>query len=299
MEKYPGSHMDNQPDCDPSSIDSFLRWPGGKRWLSTEIGKIIRANGCNRYLEPFLGGGAVFFKLNPDNAVLSDINNDLINTYQVIKNSPEHLVEKLKEMPVDKEYYYKIRKMEPCSSMSRAVKFLYLNRLAFNGMYRVNRLGQFNVPYGGDRKLEILWKKNLLLRASRVLSKVKLKCCDFEEVLTDCSKGDVVFCDPAYITKDSSNTFLRYNENVFTWKDQERLAECCFNAAEKGAFVIVSNACNSYINALYHPIKPITFSRYTGVSRKKTGRGKVNEALFLLNKEVILRKKIFTFPMVV
>jgi DNA adenine methylase len=267
-----------------SGSTSFLRWPGGKRWLSKQITEIILSIKHTRYVEPFLGGGAVFFNYSPHNAALSDNNRDLILTYKIIQNNPNELINILKGLPTGKADFYKMREMHYPDEVMQAARFLYLNRLSFNGMYRVNQSGQFNVPYGGDRKIDILWDKNLIINASKSLQGVEVRCCDFDSVLASCGKGDVVYCDPTYTTRHSGDSFLRYNEKIFQWSDQERLARSCFNAVERGACVIVSNAANKLIKDLYSPFIPKVLSRYTGVSCKKSGRKMVDEFLFVLQK---------------
>lgn len=265
------------------SVIPFLRWPGGKRWASSQIGEIIMSSRYDRYIEPFLGGGAIFFSLTHNKSTLSDINPDLINVYKVIQQYPLQLIDFLKKIPTDQKTYYEIRQTEFTDKIEQAGRFLYLNRLAFGGMYRVNKSGKFNVPYGGGRKVDLLWEKNLITNANMALKTAKIYCEDFEKIISKSKDGDVVYCDPAYTVSHNNNSFLRYNENIFSWHDQKRLAQACFDAAERGAKVIVSNAANSSLDALYQPIKPLIIKRYSGISRRAKGRGLVNEYLFVLN----------------
>jgi len=263
-------------DCIP-----FLRWPGGKRWISDEIVRNICKAEYTRYVEPFLGGGAVFFQLQPNNAILSDLNNELVETYKTVKTSSDELIDKLKALPVSKEKYYEIRQWKPESSLDVAVRFLYLNRLAFAGMYRVNSKGQFNVPYGDGRRVNILWEKNMISHASKVLQRANIVSSDFNDIMRDTGHGDIVYCDPTYTASHNNNGFIRYNENVFKWEDQIRLAQAALGAVGRGATVIVSNAAHDAIAKLY-PVKPITVSRHTCISRSPHGRKLVDEFIFYL-----------------
>ena len=265
-----------------NKIVPFLRWPGGKRWLADKIHNLINSVDYSRYIEPFIGGGAVFFRHLPKNAIISDTNKDLIIAYKVIQQNPDKLLNVLRRMPTDKTTFYKTRQKILTNEIQLAARFLYLNRLAFGGMYRVNKQGKFNVPYGGDRRVDILWTNKLITNASVALKKTKIYCRDFEKILSKCGSGDVSYCDPAYTVSHNNNGFLRYNEKIFSWHDQERLANSCFEAAKRGAYVIISNAACKSIKKLYQPINPIVVERYTGVSRQIKGRGTVKEFVFVI-----------------
>jgi DNA adenine methylase len=221
----------------------FLKWPGGKRWLIPYIHNLLKEQVFDRYFEPFLGGGAVFFSLHPRVATLSDVNAELVNTYLQVKARPLDLIEKLKKIPVDKETYLSLREASPINPVDRAVRFLYLNRTAFGGMYRLDREGHFNVPFGGgERTPEPLWRDNLLINASEILRNTVIATADFEEILARTGKGDLVYCDPTYTVSHNNNGFIRYNERNFSWSDQVRLARVCREAATRGATILVSNA---------------------------------------------------------
>lgn len=145
----------------------FLKWPGGKRWAGCHISALVQRYLENRYFEPFLGGGAVFFRLAPSSAVLSDLNSELIEVYSTVRDYPEELQTKLSGFPVEKSFYYSIRESSDSTRIGRVARFLYLNRTAFGGIYRVNQLGQFNVPFGGGaRDHRVLYETDLLIRAS-------------------------------------------------------------------------------------------------------------------------------------
>lgn len=213
--------------------------------LKTRLGK--------RYYEPFLGGGAMFFELEPSNALLSDINEELINAYQMVWRHPKEILTRLQEMKVDPVTYYKVRAERPNDPLERAVRFIYLNRTCYGGIYRTNRQGEFNVPYGGGSRTPTpLWEKGILLGAHEVLQRTRpeLRACDFEEAVNEAGEGDVVYCDPTYAT-DSRNHFDRYTDRVFSWDDQTRLARACNRAFERGALVVISNVYSSPIKDLY------------------------------------------------
>lgn len=260
----------------------FLKWPGGKRWLGPFVSKLVAGRLFERYFEPFLGGGAIFFELAPSNPHLSDINADLINVYRQVRDRPHELLDHLKTLSVDKKVYLAMRASDPRDGFERAVRFLYLNRTAFAGMYRLDRNGRFNVPFGGgQRTVEPLWRSDLVINASRALQGASLDVLDFEVVLSRTGSGDLVYCDPTYTVAHSANGFIRYNERNFAWDDQVRLATACSRAAMRGALVLVSNAFHADVLRLYADAEPYEVQRYCGVCPKGSRRGFVKEYLFL------------------
>ena len=264
-------------------ISPFLKWPGGKRWLVPHLLNIVKPNKINNYYEPFLGGGAVFFSLKPKSAQLSDINKELIETYIQVRDNPKTILAKLKKLPIDKKTYYKIRNNIPSSPKQKAIRFLYLNRTAFSGLYRVNKNGKFNVPYGGgERTTESLWRKDLIINASSLLSKTKIIHSDFEKALDNVTINDLVYCDPTYTTYHNNNGFKRYNEKYFSWEDQKRLANVCLNIAHKGALVIISNANHKEIINLYPNAKILQLTRNSLICPTPSKRKMVSECLIIL-----------------
>lgn len=260
-----------------------MKWPGGKRWLSARLSRAINQVLERSYIEPFLGGGAVFFSLCPQRAFLADINEEIINTYKQVRDNASNLTRSLGGIPVDERTYYKIRTQKPRSNFQRAVRFLYLNRTAFSGMYRLNRDGNFNVPYGGgERTPETLLRRGLLISASNALDGISLVVKDFEPTIDRAGPGDVVYCDPTYTVAHNKNAFVRYNERNFSWADQERLVSSARRARARGAVVVVSNAAHESVASLYWPSRPIVLRRPSSVSRKQNGRGPVDEYLFLM-----------------
>jgi DNA adenine methylase len=268
--------------CSQSKIplQPFLKWPGGKRWAAFEISELVRQKLNGTYYEPFLGSAAVYFWLRPVNSVLSDINKDLINTYLVVRDQLDKLIEQLKSIPISRRAYYCLRSSSPADSVERAARFLYLNRTSFSGLYRVNSAGEFNVPYGGgERTPRALLKSQILPHAASALEKANIKCCDFEEILKSATRGDVVYCDPTYTVTHDNNGFVRYNEKNFSWADQERLANAAISASRRGASVIVSNAHHPSVRKLYPHGRFITLRRQSTLSADASRRGPVKEFL--------------------
>jgi DNA adenine methylase len=228
----------------------FLRWAGGKRWLVDYIQKIIPEN-YNNFYEPFLGSAAVYFSTKiPNTAFLSDLNSDLIRTYEVIKDDVLSVIEKLKEFENTKECYYKIRGTTFKKDIAKAAQFIYLNKTSFNGIYRVNTLGKYNVPFGFRKSIDFVAEENLIL-ASKHLQNAKLTCMDFGKTLRNVSKGDFVYLDPPYTVAHENNGFIQYNQKLFSLRDQIRLAKWLKKIDEVGAYYVLSNAKHTAIKEIY------------------------------------------------
>lgn len=227
----------------------FLKWAGGKSWLATAVCSLL-GDSTERYFEPFLGGGAVFFGLRPSRAVLSDINTELISTYRVVRDSADDVIRACTEMEVSKEFFVACRAKVPDDPVRRAARFVYLNRTAFNGLYRVNRQGQFNVPFGckpGTRPCDA----DALYAAATALRYARLAVLDYRKSLDHVRPGDLVFLDPPYTVKHNNNGFRRYNERIFTWAEQQDLAGIANDLALRGVRVVVTNAMHADLLALY------------------------------------------------
>ena len=231
-------------------MQPFLKWPGGKRWLVLQYGKVFGFN-YNRYFEPFLGGGAVFFYLQPHNATLSDINPELISLYKIMRDEPQKLAKLLTkhEKKHCSEYYYTIRDSEFEDPIEAAARFLYLNRACFNGMFRVNKAGKFNVPIG--TKTNFTYDIATFDEYSKALGTVELTECDFAHTILQAGENDLIFADPPYTLSKKQNSFIKYNDRLFTWQDQERLFESLQLAKERGAIIISTNACHEDIKEMY------------------------------------------------
>ena len=265
-----------------AAVKPFLKWPGGKSWLVPHLMKLTAGLTYGTYFEPFLGGGAFYFALNPRQAILSDVNLDLINAYSQVQLRYKAIIEQLKVLPVNEERYYDIRSSTPTQRLDRAVRFLYLNRTAFGGIYRLNQKGHFNVPFGGgERTPARLWEHGLLRSASMTLRSAQLSAGDFEEVLKAAKSGDLIYCDPTYTVAHNKNGFVRYNEKNFCWDDQKRLAATCLSLRKLGCTVIVSNAVHPCVRELYAPDQSFVFERSITVARKVESRRRVQEELMM------------------
>lgn len=272
------------PSSDGLSISPFLRWPGGKRWLTPILREELQGyiSSSRKYFEPFLGGGALFFGMAEIPSLLADINFDLVNVYIQVRDNPNKLIKELKKLQVTKENYYKLRDTCFKSSLSMAVRFLFLNRTSFSGLYRINREGKFNVPFGGgDRTHEVLWRDGLIVKASRALQRAEVICADFEETISMAKERDIVYCDPTYTVKHNNNGFRRYNERVFSWNDQERLAQSCRLAVKRGALVLVSNAYHEEVRRLYPSFRTRLVKRLSRLSAKPQFRCWADEYLLI------------------
>ena len=271
-------------------VSPFLKWPGGKRWLAPNLTKLIQEYPYRTYFEPFLGGAALFFALRPPRSILSDINTDLINTYRQVKYHAEGLVKHVRTFPVNKETFNALRSNTPDRVLDRAARFLYLNRTAFGGMYRLNERGEFNVPFGGERTTSILWESEILSTAAKALRRAQLIGCDFEIAMARAQAGDLVYCDPTYTVAHNNNGFIRYNERNFSWDDQKRLAHCCREAADRGVCVLVSNAYHQELLNLFVPPRHVIVSRTSRLCPNIQYRRPVEEFVFIFPPRIGTRR---------
>lgn len=227
----------------------------------------------------------MFFALSPKRALLTDINAELINSFQMVKENPVKLIHAIQKLSVDSDTYYQIRSSRPKSTFNRAVRFIYLNRTCYGGLHRENQKGEFNTPFaGGSRTPTPLWESNLIQNANTVLSAKNIKCeiQDFAGSMKLAKKGDLIYCDPTYraVTR---NQFDRYGSIIFNWHDQERLAHQAQEAYKKGAFVAISNTYCDEVRALYPDAMFLQLSRNKAIGNKsKTGNSK-KELLIILD----------------
>lgn len=261
----------------------IVKWVGGKRQLMFELIKNMPKS-YNRYFEPFIGGGALFFELRPEQAYISDMNEELINLYSVVRNNVYELIKDLSKHEVSKEYFLEIRNIDrteqytELSDVERASRFIYLNRTCFNGMYRVNSQGQFNVPFGHYKNPRIIDKNNLL-NCSELLKKTEIKCADFSEILTKVKKGDLVYFDPPYVPLNETSSFTSYTKDGFDINMQFKLRDVCDELDNKGVKFMLSNSDTKLVNELYenYNIKKVFASRQ--INANADGRGKITEVL--------------------
>jgi len=262
--------------------EPFLKWAGGKRWLARRDDWIIPKN-YRTYIEPFLGGGSVFFSVAPGGGILNDRNKDLMNMYRVLRDHPEALRQQMMDHQLfhSDGHYYDVRSQSPRDKIERASRFLYLNRACWNGLYRVNREGAFNVPKGTKGK--VFFETDDYVGASKLLKKVKLRSTDFEKIIDKAEAGDFVFIDPPYTVKHNLNGFARYNEKIFSWTDQERLARCVERAFKRGCMVAVTNADHESVWELYAFAQYAPLSRSSILAADSRKRSRTTEALFRCN----------------
>lgn len=261
-----------------NEILPFLKWAGGKRWFVRHRDTFI-PEFKGRYIEPFLGGGAVFFSLKPKKAIISDANPELIDAYIAVRDEPVKLEAELRrhhELHC-KDYYYYIRSIRPETLVDRAARFIYLNRTCWNGLYRVNLKGEFNVPIG--TKQNVIYEDESFLDISRTLKKAKIYSSDFEETIRLAKEGDFVFVDPPYTVKHNHNGFIKYNESIFSWADQERLKVCVDSAVSRGALVLVTNANHDSICELYSEYNKSPLQRASVISGSSKYRGVYSELI--------------------
>ncbi|MFY0684688.1 MAG: Dam family site-specific DNA-(adenine-N6)-methyltransferase [Balneola sp.] len=257
----------------------FLRWAGGKKWLIKELNGLLKNLEFNNYHEIFLGGGAVFFSLEKgERFFLSDINEELINCYQQVKNNSSEVISKLKEYENTKEFYYSIRKKRFDDPIENAAKFIFLNQTSFNGIYRVNLKGEYNVPYGYRSKTFL--DENLIEAVSQKLSLAEISAKPFWDSVNEIQENDLVFLDPPYTITHNNNGFIKYNEKLFSEEDQYKLSEFIGEIIDNGAYYILTNAAHSDIRDIFYHNEPIELSRASLVGGKEAKRGKYKEFLF-------------------
>lgn len=260
-----------------SNVNPFLKWAGGKRWFVQRYAHLVPQQ-FDRYFEPFLGSGALFFHVSPTKAILGDTNAQLIGTYQAIKENWQLVYRYLRDhhRSHSADYYYQIRAKSLTSSFSRAAQFIYLNRTCWNGLYRVNRLGEFNVPIG--TKSSVIFDDDRFDRVSELLQGASLVPCDFEDLIDQTGKDDFVFVDPPYTVRHNHNAFIKYNEKLFSWYDQERLFYALKRAKNRGAMILGTNAYHQSVRDLYEgSFDTMCVSRNSPISSKPETRKNFEE----------------------
>jgi DNA adenine methylase len=267
----------NQAEVEPRP---FLKWAGGKSSILSEIMSSIPRK-FERYVEPFLGGGAVFFRLTPSCALLSDSNEELINCYSVVRDRPDDLLRLLGTFSTSKSKFYEIRKLDPASldHLTRAARLIYLNKLCYNGLYRVNKKGQFNTPYGAYKNAKLA-DEGTMIAASSALKHAELLTADFETVLLELSQpGDFFYLDPPYPAVGKYSDFKRYTKAFFNEEDHLRLAKAVYELDKRGNKFLLSNANHPLILELYSRFRVKSVEAPRFVNCKGDRRGRVPELL--------------------
>jgi len=273
--------MKNNPLVAP-----VLKWVGGKRQLLKDIGKHIPCT-YSTYYEPFLGGGAVFFALQPNKAVVNDINEELINVYTVLRDNLEGLIEDLKKYKNEAGYYYEIRekdrdkkKYNQLSNVQKASRIIYLNKTCYNGLFRVNQQGEFNSPFGRYKNPNIV-NETTLRAVSNYFNKAKVtfKCGDFEETVKGITKGSFVYFDPPYDPVSDSANFTGYDKGGFSRDEQVRLKRLCDKLNVRNIKFLLSNSATDFILELYKDYNITMVKANRAINSKGDKRGEVNEVL--------------------
>ena len=257
----------------------FLKWAGGKsQTLPTILDRLPVE--YDRYFEPFLGAAAVFFGVKPKKAILGDINEELINTFKMVRDNLENLIDELSNMKNEKAFFYKIRALSPhnLSSVKRAARFIYLNKTCFNGLHRVNKSGQFNTPFGNYRNPNIADVARLE-EVKNALKNARLIAGDYTICLKDAKKGDFIYFDPPYIPLGSYSDFKRYNKEFFYNTDHEQLAELYHELDSRGCLLMLSNSDTPLTRSLYKEWKIEQVQVNRMINSRADSRGKVNEIL--------------------
>lgn len=269
----------------------FLKWVGGKKQIIPQIKKHIPENYC-RYFEPFVGGGALFFDLEPKNAYLNDINKILISAYRNIKNHPYEIIKKLsglqkifyeKNNEERKTYFYQIRNAfnnTKYDSLLKTSYIIFLNKTCYNGMYRENSKGKFNVPFGRYKNPKILDEENILA-VSKFLQNVTITDYSFEKAVQNAENGDFIYFDPPYHPVSITSNFTSYSNGGFTKEDQIKLRDIFKDLDKRSCFVMLSNSDTKFIREIYKEFTQKIITATRSINCKATGRGKINELLIM------------------
>lgn len=262
-------------------LPPFLRWAGGKRWLVSYIADLTSNVTIRNYHEPFVGGAAVFFGIDfGSHSYLSDLNADLIKTYAAVQDSPDKVWERLRQYGNTEEDYYAARAAKPRTPATRAARFIFLNHTSFNGLFRVNLRGEYNVPFGykpSDNRPNL----EQLRSTSTRLKSATLAVGDFVSALQNVGERDLVFLDPPYTVAHNNNGFVKYNDQLFLFSDQQRLSGMIDELRNRGAYYVMTNAAHASISELFEKgDRRVETSRKNNVGGKFAARGRATEYLF-------------------
>ncbi len=267
-------------------VTPVVKWVGGKRQLINEITPLLPKR-ITSYCEPFLGGGAVLFSIQPTKAIVNDLNGDLIVVYETIRDNVESLIDNLKRHENTADYFYSIRDMDRnkelydnMSKVERASRLLYLNKTCYNGLFRVNSSGEFNSPFGHYKNPNIV-NEPVLRAVSKYLSTNNIIFYneDFSDTLTRISKGSFVYLDPPYDPVSDTANFTGYNKAGFDRDDQIRLKQCCDELTKNGIKFMLSNSATSFIKDLYKEYNVTTVSAKRAINSDASKRGIIEEVL--------------------
>jgi DNA adenine methylase len=229
----------------------FLRWAGGKNWLVKQLDEFVKIHSFNEYHEPFIGGGAIFFHFGPKNiSYLNDLNSELIDAYLCVKEDVYGVIDELTKFENTEKCYYQVRAANYKKLVKKTARFIFLNQTSFNGIYRVNLNGEYNVPYG-YRKKDFL-DRETLLSASRRLQNANFSTGDFFHCINNVKENDLVFLDPPYTITHNNNGFFKYNAKLFSKDDQYRLSKMIDEIKNRNAYYILTNAAHDIVKEIFH-----------------------------------------------
>ena len=264
----------------------FLKWAGGKRGLLSQLDEYFPKE-FNKYIEPFVGGGSIFFYLLPEKAILIDNNEELINCYEVIQNKIEELISSLKQHRYERKYFYRIRNVDrdseafnQWSSIERASRTIYLNKCCYNGLYRVNSKNEFNVPFGVHKNPNFCDARNLRA-VNQILRKVKIHKAGFEACLDFAEEKDFIYFDPPYQPLSETSNFTSYTKEGFAEGAQVHLSEVFKKLDKMGCKIMLSNSYNKLILELYEGFKVMTVNAKRSINSNAAKRGEIKEVLIL------------------
>jgi len=259
----------------------LLKWAGGKRQLLESIRRRL-PDEIDTYFEPFVGGGAVFFALRLEGrfkkAVLSDQNEELISTYRAVRDNVDGVIQVLRKMPHSEERYYQVRESRPRLLVTRAARMIYLNRTGYNGLYRVNRAGKFNVPFGRYTRPKICDEERLH-EVSIALKGVRLEVADFAKVVRRSKPGDAVYFDPPYVPVSPTARFAEYHQSAFGDAEHQRLAACYRHLHERGISAVLSNSDTPRTRELFGEFAHEFVSARRNINSAARRRGPTSEIL--------------------
>ncbi len=257
----------------------FLKWVGGKRQLLPELHARV-PRGFDTYFEPFLGGGALFFSLLPEKAVLSDFNERLVRTYRAIRDDVDEVIAELSTYPHDRVFFEELRRVDvdALEDVQVAAWMIYLNRTGFNGLYRVNKSGGFNVPFG-KYKNPTICNPDLLLTASEALQNAEILHASFADTFSRAQPGDFVYFDPPYVPLSETSSFTSYTKDGFGMAEQAALRDTAWKLKSRGVDVLLSNSSAGAVFELYDRFQIDEVYASRAINSKASGRGKVAEVL--------------------
>ena len=267
--------------CILPSVDSFIRWAGGKTWFIFYLNHYLARLNAEHYHEPFLGSGVVFFSLNHNKrSYLSDANRQLINAYIQVRDHPNDVIQSLLFLQNTEENYYAVRNaMSEENTIENAARFIFLNQTSYNGIFRVNKKGKYNVPYGFRSNWR--YDTDRIMRASAKLRNTRIAAGDFEINKYRIKRHDLVFLDPPYTVSHNHNGFIAYNKNLFSLEDQYRLNRFIDYIKRKDAYYILTNAAHETIAEIFEKgDRRLELSRQSLIGGKNAARQQITEYVF-------------------